>query len=92
VDDKRKGMKRMIWYAATGRCMCCGWPLAKDRDSGCVQGDCSFRPAHSDFMYDDWRLHMEILKNITTPRPKQAIAMTESTPLGEKRPGKEQQP
>lgn len=26
------------------RCVICGWTLAKDRESGCVAGDCSYRP------------------------------------------------
>ena len=29
---------------AAKRCQICGWPLAADRESGCVPGDCSYRP------------------------------------------------
>lgn len=28
-----------------GRCTVCGWPLAESRDKGCVEGNCSYRPA-----------------------------------------------
>lgn len=28
----------------TGRCVICGWPMAKDQEGGCVPGDCSSRP------------------------------------------------
>lgn len=26
------------------RCAICGWPLADERENGCVRGDCSMRP------------------------------------------------
>jgi hypothetical protein len=29
------------------RCEVCGWPLAQDRKTGCVAGDCSMRPRPS---------------------------------------------
>jgi len=51
----------MVRTAAEGRCMVCGWPLAKSREQGCVQGDCSFRPQYGDERYSDWRQRTEIL-------------------------------
>lgn len=35
-----------------GRCEICGWPLATDRNHGCVPGDCSYRPTQGS---EEWR-------------------------------------
>jgi hypothetical protein len=32
--------------ASEGKCEVCGWPCAKDAASGCVPGNCSYRPPH----------------------------------------------
>jgi sulfur relay (sulfurtransferase) complex TusBCD TusD component (DsrE family) len=39
----------MLGYAIQNRCACCGWPLAKSANEGCVPGNCSYRPQGSPF-------------------------------------------
>lgn len=51
----------MIGFAATGRCMACGWPLKASADQGCVQGNCSFRPGEHNPEYPRWWQRTQIL-------------------------------
>lgn len=55
----------MIGFAATGRCMACGWKLKPTaiavEDAGCVQGNCSFRPGEHNPEYPRWWQRTQIL-------------------------------
>lgn len=52
--DMATTLLEMVGFAANGRCMACGWPLAESADKGCVQGNCSFRPSERDTEYGRW--------------------------------------
>lgn len=38
-----------------GRCPVCEWPLAENREQGCVPDNCSYRPEQGSAEY--WRIH-----------------------------------
>lgn len=61
------------------RCKRCGWPLAESRDKGCVEGDCSYRPADGS---PEWQRMKERDAELRT---QQAVSQdefpAESTPL-----------
>lgn len=42
-------------YPNEKRCTVCGWTLAAARESGCVEGDCSQRPAPKETFADQLR-------------------------------------
>lgn len=52
----------MIGFAATGRCMACGWPVKESVDQGCVQGNCSFRPGERTPDYQRWWQRTQLLE------------------------------
>lgn len=54
-------MLEMIGFAATGKCMACGWPLKNSPDEGCVQGNCSFRPGEHSSEYARWWARTQVL-------------------------------
>lgn len=51
----------MVGFAATGRCMACGWPLKRDAPVGCEQGNCSFRPQAHEQEYTRWWMRTQVL-------------------------------
>lgn len=43
--DTPPSISRAAVPESPARCEVCGWPLAESREKGCVDGDCSYRPA-----------------------------------------------
>lgn len=62
--NHHSAMLEMIGFAATGKCMACGWPLnpeGKFPAKGCLQGNCSFRPVEHTTEYSRWWQRTQIL-------------------------------
>jgi hypothetical protein len=47
-----------------GRCYACGWSLADGRSTGCIPGDCSYRPSEVHPSYKHWRERMEVMTRV----------------------------
>lgn len=53
--------REVLKVYASGACYCCRSPLKADVRSGCVVGNCSYRPARHTPDYDLWHARAQLV-------------------------------
>jgi hypothetical protein len=77
--DRISDLETMLWSAMHGRCAACNWPLAVDKEHGCVPGDCSFRPGEHDPQHTVWLRRAKLMReiNLAAARPRESAEVVE---------------